>query len=128
MTKLKILKCCDDCGIDQEGIKDLQLIEELDAFSNKKIKNVNHLTKLKILNCFYNCGIDQEGIKDLQLIEELYARDNKKIKNVNHLTKLKKINNIIVEGKDNLNEYFKKNEFNLLIIDNINYGVMFRSI
>ena len=89
LSKLKILNCFRDCGIDQEGIKNLQLIEELDASYNKKIKNVNHLTKLKILNCSNDCGIDQEGIKDLQLIEELDASYNEKIKDVNHLTKLK---------------------------------------
>ena len=26
LTKLKILKCCDDCGINQEGIENLQSI------------------------------------------------------------------------------------------------------
>ena len=66
-------------------------LEELNAYNNKKIKNVNHLAKLKILYCSYDCGIDQEGIKDLKLIEELYAVDNKKIKNVNHLINLKKL-------------------------------------
>ena len=50
LTKLKILDCSYDCGIDQEGIKDLQLIEVLYASDNKKIKNVNHLTKLKVIN------------------------------------------------------------------------------
>ena len=51
LTKLKILYCSWDCGIDQEGIKNLKLIEELNAKGNKKIKNVNHLNKLKILDC-----------------------------------------------------------------------------
>ena len=73
LTKLKILDCYGDCGIDQEGSKDLQFIEELFAYDNKKIKNVNHLTKLKILDCSNDCGIDQEGIKDLQLVEILYT-------------------------------------------------------
>ena len=49
LTKLKILNCSWNCGIDQKGIKDLQLIEELNANVNKKIKNINHLTKFKIL-------------------------------------------------------------------------------
>ena len=52
LSKLKILDCSGDCGIDQEGIKDLQLIEKLYAINNNKIKNVNHLTKLKIINNF----------------------------------------------------------------------------
>ena len=80
LTKLKILDCSRNCGIDQEGIKDVQLIEELYTNNNKKIINVNHLTKLKILDCSYDCGIDQEGIKDLQLIENLKACDNRKNK------------------------------------------------
>ena len=50
LTKLKILNCSNACGIDQEGIKDLQFIEELNASGNEKIKNVNHLTKLKVIN------------------------------------------------------------------------------
>ena len=49
LTNLKILNCSYYCGIDQEGIKDLRLIEELYANLNEKIKNVNHLTKLKLL-------------------------------------------------------------------------------
>ena len=40
LSKLKILYCFDDCGIDREGIKDLQLIEESYAIYNIKIKNV----------------------------------------------------------------------------------------
>ena len=36
LTNLKILDCCKYCGIDQEGIKDLQLIEELYANRMKK--------------------------------------------------------------------------------------------
>ena len=89
LSKLKILYCSWNCGIDQEGIKDLQLIEELNAKNNEKIKNVNHLSKLKILDCSKNCGIDQEGIKNLRLIEKLDASCNNEIENVNHLNKLK---------------------------------------
>ena len=105
LTNLKKLYCHGGCGIDQEGIKDLQLIEELNANDNKKIKNVNHLYKLKILYCYNDCGIDQEGIKDLQLIEKLIATSNEKIKSVNHLTKLKEIKYATVKDKDNLNGY-----------------------
>ena len=50
LSKLKILYCSGDCGIDQEELG-LKLIEELNANNNKKIKNVNHLSKLKILYC-----------------------------------------------------------------------------
>ena len=105
LTKLKILDCSWNCGIDQEGIKELQLIEELNANNNEKIKNVNHLTKLKILDCSYNCGIDQEGINDLRFIEKLNTWYNNKIINVNHLTKLKGINCTTVKDRSNLNEY-----------------------
>ena len=58
LSKLKILYCSCDCGIDQEGIKDLQLIEELYSDDNEKIKNVKYLSKLKILYCSCDCGID----------------------------------------------------------------------
>ena len=81
---LKILNCGYNCGIDQNGISKLNLIE-LCVIDNKKIKNVNHMKKtLNILYCGWNSGIDQNGISQLNLIE-LYARSNKKIKNVNHM-------------------------------------------
>jgi hypothetical protein len=41
LIKLKILDCSYDCGIDQEGIKDLKLIEKLYALGNKKIQSIN---------------------------------------------------------------------------------------
>ena len=60
-------------------------VEKLDATSNEKIKNVNHMKKtLKILYCSYDSGIDQNGISELNLIE-LYAHYNNKIWNVNHM-------------------------------------------
>ena len=39
LTKLKILSCSGNCGINQIGIKNLRLIEELTANNNEKIKN-----------------------------------------------------------------------------------------
>ena len=82
-STLKILYASGNCGIDQNGIKDLHLIE-LYANNNEKIKDVSQMAStLKILNASYNCGIDQNGIKDLHLTE-LYAYGNEKIKDVNH--------------------------------------------
>ena len=40
---LKILDAGDDCGINQNGIKDLHLTE-LYAYRNEKIKDVSHMT------------------------------------------------------------------------------------
>ena len=82
-STLKILYASYNCGIDQNGIKDLHLIE-LNASGNKKIKDVSQMAStLKILNASDNCGIDQNGIKDLHLTK-LNASGNEKIKDVNH--------------------------------------------
>ena len=81
---LKILNCGWNCGIDQNGIFLLDLIE-LYATNNKKINNVNHMKrKLKILYCCGDSAIDQKGIYELNLIK-LGAGNNKKINNVNHM-------------------------------------------
>src|SRR6201992_848502 len=64
---LKILNASYNCGIDQNGIKNLHLTK-LYASGNKKIKDVSQMaSSLKILNVGGNCGIDQNGIKDLHL-------------------------------------------------------------
>ena len=59
MTNLKILGALGDCGIDDNGIKDLNLIE-LDAGYNPRIKNINHMTNLRKLDASGICGIDYE--------------------------------------------------------------------
>ena len=75
---LKILDCGWICGVDQNGISQLNLIE-LYANSNKRIYDVNHMKKtLKILDCSWDCGIDQNGISELNSIE-LCTINNKKI-------------------------------------------------
>ena len=77
MMNLKILYASGDCGIDQNGIKGLNL-EKLNAENNEKIEDVSHMKNLKILCASGCCGIDQNGIKGLNL-EELYAHGNLKI-------------------------------------------------
>ncbi len=42
MRKLKILYARDDCGINDQGIKDLLNLEQLYTQNNNKIINVNH--------------------------------------------------------------------------------------
>ena len=59
MTKLKELDASVDCGINDEGIANLNL-EKLNASDNFKITNVNHMIKLKVLNASVKCGIDDE--------------------------------------------------------------------
>ena len=68
MKKLKILSACHNCGIDQNGIKELDLIE-LYVDYNEKITDVSFMKNLKILRACDNCGIDQNGIEELDLIE-----------------------------------------------------------
>src|ERR1700761_5869035 len=83
-STLKILNASYNCGINQNGIKDLHLTE-LNASGNEKIKDVSQMAStLKILYAGGNCGIDQHGIKDLHLIE-LYAYSNEKIKDVSQM-------------------------------------------
>src|SRR6201992_2811840 len=87
---LKILDASYNCGIDQNGIKDLHLTE-LNASNNEKIKDVSQMASiLKILYANGYCGIDQNGIKDLHLIK-LYAYGNKKIKDVSQMASTLKI-------------------------------------
>src|ERR1700753_3835551 len=66
-STLKILYASYDCGIDQNGIKNLHLTK-LNAHDNEKIKDVSQMAStLKILNVSGHCGIDQNGIKNLHL-------------------------------------------------------------
>ena len=81
MTNLRILYAKGaNCGIDDAGIRDINLIE-LNATNNFKITNVNHMTKLQILIAEgYNYGIGDEEIKNLNL-NKLYSCYNNKITN-----------------------------------------------
>src|SRR6201996_2989084 len=89
-STLKILDAGGNCGIDQNGIKNLHLTE-LYASGNKKIKDVSHMrSTLKKLNASGNCGIDQNGIKKLHLTE-LDASGNKKIKDISQMASTLKI-------------------------------------
>ena len=87
MINLKILDASGDCGINDNGIKNINL-EKLYVSYNHKITNVNHMTKLKILDASCGCGIDDDGIEDLNL-EYLNAVANPKITSENHMTNLK---------------------------------------
>ena len=84
LKNLKKLDASDYCGITDEGIKDLDLVE-LCASYNLKITNVNEgkviLKNLKKLEAGNDCGITDEGIKNLDLAE-LCASNNPKITNV----------------------------------------------
>src|ERR1700722_5880843 len=80
-STLKILYADGYCGIDQNCIANLHLVE-LNANGNEKIKDVSHMAStLKILYAGWDCGIDQSGISNLHLVE-LFAYGNKKIKDV----------------------------------------------
>ena len=60
MTNLKVLNASVNCGIDDKGIKEVDL-EILCAYSNSKITNVNHMSNLKELDASVNCGIDDSN-------------------------------------------------------------------
>ena len=75
-----------NCGINDDGISELNLVELHTAY-NRKITNVNHMTKLEILYAISCSGIDDKGISELNL-KELNAAYNEKITNINYMTKL----------------------------------------
>ena len=77
MTKLKKLDAPDYCGIGQNGIRGLDLVE-INAAFNSKITDVSFMTNLKKLNAWGVCGINQYGIRELNL-GELNASNNSKI-------------------------------------------------
>jgi hypothetical protein len=100
LKKLKKLDCSGDYSgishenmygfdINQDSIQDLENLEELNAFDNPNIYDLNHLKKLKKLDCGGYCNITQESIQDLENLEELYACGNNSISDVNNLKKLK---------------------------------------
>ena len=70
MKSLRVLGCGSlfgyICGIDQNGIKGLNLTK-LYAFNNSKISDVSWMSNLIELDCRHACGIDQNGIKGLEL-------------------------------------------------------------
>ena len=62
MKNLKILHAEDKCGIDQNGIRGLNL-KKLYAHDNKGIYNVSFMKKLKYLDISgEKCGVDQNGL------------------------------------------------------------------
>ena len=86
MKKLKKLCVKEKCGIDQNCINGLNLIE-LDAYNNNKIINVSFMSSLQKLQAGGTCGIDQNGVRGLNLIK-LNTFDNIKIKDVSFMTNL----------------------------------------
>ena len=87
MTNLQVLHARGNCGIDQKGIKELNLVK-LYASYNPKITSVSYMTNLQVLHARgEKCGIDQEGIKGLNLVD-LDASENPKITSVAHMINL----------------------------------------
>src|SRR2546430_1475517 len=84
MTNLRELDASENCGIDQNGIKGLNLIK-LKVYNNPKIQDVSWMTNLRKLDSSWNCGIDQNGIKGLNLIK-LNVYGNTKIQDVSWMT------------------------------------------
>ena len=60
MNNLQKLDAGEDCGIDQNGIEGLNLIE-LNVYDNGKIIDVSFMKNLQKLNRRKNCAIDQNG-------------------------------------------------------------------
>ena len=60
MKNLKKLSAYGNCGINQNGIEELDLIE-LYVDHNEKIKDVSFMKNLKKLSAWGNCGINQNN-------------------------------------------------------------------
>src|SRR3989304_4882712 len=89
MTKLENLAAEYRCGINDDGIRNINL-KVLNASYNSKITMVNHMTRLEKLWAGYSCGINDEGIRNINL-KMLCATNNSKITTVNHMTKLEEL-------------------------------------
>ena len=113
MTNLKELNAGGKCGIDNYGVKNINL-EVLYAYDNQKITNIKHMTNLKELDARFNCGIDDYGVKNLNL-EVLYQWNNPKIQNMKRMTNIKElaarkwfgIEDVYLEKNDNDDENTK---------------------
>lgn len=74
------------CGIDQNGISQLEKLKVLHCTGNKDIHNINHLKDtLEELYCGNCSGISQSGISELIKIKKLYCNHSENIYDVNHL-------------------------------------------
>lgn len=100
-------------GINDHGIKDIFLIEDLDVSNNSNITNINHLQNIKILHARGdNCGINDHGISNLFLIEYLFVSDNPYVTNINHFKNLKLL---YAEGNSSINNEGIKYLFSLTL-------------
>jgi uncharacterized protein YutD len=88
MEKLIELNASSNCGITNEGIKNIKLTK-LKAYNNTQITNINHMAKSLVeLDVSWRCGINNEGIKNLKNIRKLCISNNKNINDINHMKKL----------------------------------------
>lgn len=90
ITNLKILWARNKCGINQEGIKGLNLIE-LCITNNKSISNVSWMINLKKLEAGGESSLWQYGLGKLDLVQ-LDVCNNQSIIHVAWMTNLRKLN------------------------------------
>jgi hypothetical protein len=102
------LEICDFYHIDRaysqiltdDILRAYAFITKLNAGSNEKITNVNHLTRLEILNAYGKCGINNQGITGLKL-KKLCCGCNPRITSVDHMSSsLKKLDAESYSGID----------------------------
>jgi hypothetical protein len=74
-----------NCGITQDGVKDLTTILQLDVSNNSGIISVNHMIRVQYLIAIEKCGISQAGLKDVETLLSLWSYGNKKINNIPQL-------------------------------------------
>ena len=90
MTNLVKLNASWNCGLNDDGISQLNLVK-LNVLGNPKITNINYMTNLVKLNAAWNCGLTDEGICKLNLVK-LDVYGNPKISCINIRGRHKAIN------------------------------------
>ena len=123
------------CGLNDDGIKDLQNLRILNASNitnayaryGKYITNINHMKNLVELDAAGNyCCLSDDGIKGLTNLKKLKLSCNLKITDLNHLSKLTELianENIILDNNSikGLVNLQKMNLRNCTNISNINH-------
>ena len=80
-----------ECGLQNNGIKNLTKLKYLELSGNTKITDINHLVELQYLNIRFDSAISDRHITNLTNLKELDCSGNLKIVNVSNLKNLKKL-------------------------------------
>lgn len=90
ITDLQLLVACGNCGIHDQGIKDLINLEIVNVSNNNKITKICYPDKLKVLIARFESGINDESIQGMNL-EALDVSHNNKVSQIGHMQKLRSL-------------------------------------